>query len=123
MLDGAGYMKIFTSVIFPLSMPIIATVAIYAAVGQWNSWQDNYFLVTEDNLQTLQMILYTYLNSATKLSQSTTQLVQAGVTRNSSTPMSIKMCITVITIIPIMCVYPFLQKYFAKGILIGAVKG
>lgn len=123
MLDGAGYVTIFWKIILPLSKPIIATVAIYNAVNQWNSWSDNYFLVSDENLQTLQLILYNYLNSATNLAQASTQQLEAMGASMTMTPMSIKMCITVITTLPIMCVYPFLQKHFAKGIMIGAVKG
>ncbi len=123
MLDGAGYVTIFWKIILPLSKPIIATVAIYNAVNQWNSWSDNYFLVSDENLQTLQLILYNYLNSATNLAQASTQQLEAMGASRTMTPMSIKMCITVITTLPIMCVYPFLQKHFAKGIMIGAVKG
>lgn len=123
MLDGAGYVMVFWKIIFPLSKPIIATVAIYNAVNQWNSWSDNYFLVSDEKLQTLQLILYNYLNSATNLAQASTQQLEAMGASMTMTPMSIKMCITVITTLPIMCVYPFLQKHFAKGIMIGAVKG
>lgn len=123
MIDGAGYITIFARIIFPLAKPIIATVAIYAAVGQWNTWSDNFFLVNDAKLQTLQMILYNYLQSAQTLSNATTQDILSGGTVVKITPMAIKMCITVIATAPILFVYPFLQKYFVKGIMIGAVKG
>ena len=122
-MDGAGYMVRFFRLVLPLSKPIIATIAIYAAVNQWNTWMDNYFLVTNEKLQTLQMILYNYLQNAVNLSKATTQQLEAMGATGSSTPMSIKMCITVVTTLPIMMVYPFMQKHFAKGIMIGAVKG
>jgi ABC-type glycerol-3-phosphate transport system permease component len=123
-MDGAGYLKRFAAIVLPLSKPIVATVAIYAAVNQWNSWSDNYFLVMDEKLQTLQMILYNYLQNAVSLSMaSTQQMSDMGGAAARITPMSIKMCITVLTTLPIMLVYPFLQKYFAKGIMIGAVKG
>lgn len=123
-LDGAGYLVRFFRLIFPLSKPIIATVAIYAAVGQWNSWSDNYFLVSDSSLQTLQLILYNYLHNATRFATATTEEIEAaGNTASAMTPMTVKMTITVITTLPIMLVYPFLQKYFAKGIMLGAVKG
>lgn len=123
-IDGAGYLKIFFSIIVPLSKPIVATVAIYAAVNQWNSWSDNYFLVTDAHLQTLQMILYNYLQNAVSMSMaSTQQIADMGGAASKITPMSVKMCITVLTTLPIMMVYPFMQKHFAKGIMMGAVKG
>ncbi len=123
MLDGAGYITVFWKIILPLSKPIIATVVIYNAVNQWNSWSDNYFLVSDERLQTLQLILYNYLNNATNLAHASTEQIEAMGASTTMTPMSIKMCITVITTLPIMCIYPFLQKHFAKGIMIGAVKG
>lgn len=123
MLDGAGYVTVFWKIILPLSKPIIATVTIYNAVNQWNSWSDNYFLVSDEKLQTLRLILYNYLNSATNLAHASTEQLEAMGASTAMTPMSIKMCITVITTLPIMCIYPFLQKHFAKGIMIGAVKG
>lgn len=123
MLDGAGYITVFWKIILPLSKPIIATVVIYNAVNQWNSWSDNYFLVSDERLQTLQLILYNYLNNATNLAHASTEQIEAMGASTAMTPMSIKMCITVITTLPIMCIYPFLQKHFAKGIMIGAVKG
>lgn len=122
-IDGAGYIRVFRSIIFPLSKPIVATVAIYAAVGQWNTWTDNYFLVNKANLQTLQMILYNYLNQAQNIANISAQALTAGSAVVKITSMSIKMCITVIVTVPIICVYPFMQRYFVKGIMMGAVKG
>ncbi len=122
-IDGAGYIRVFRSIIFPLSKPIVATVAIYAAVGQWNTWTDNYFLVNKANLQTLQMILYNYLNQSQNIANISAQALTAGSSVVKITSMSIKMCITVIVTVPIICVYPFMQRYFVKGIMMGAVKG
>ena len=122
-IDGAGIGRIFFSIVLPLSKPIIATIAIYAAVGQWNTWTDNYFLVNSPNLQTLQMILYNYLNQAQNMANVSLVSLTSGSNAVKITPMSIKMCITVLVTIPIMCVYPFLQRYFVKGIMMGAVKG
>jgi ABC-type glycerol-3-phosphate transport system permease component len=121
-IDGAGYIKCFTRIIFPISKPIIATIAVYSAVGQWNTWMDNYFLVNNENLQTLQMILYNYVNQAQNIASATVQSLNSAQTVKI-TSMSLKMCITVVVTVPIMCVYPFLQRYFVKGIMMGAVKG
>lgn len=122
MIDGAGYLTIFRKIIFPLSKPIIATIAVFSAVGQWNTWQDNYFLVTNPKLQTLQLMLYNYLNQTQNLTSLT--LTNAnGRAAVMITPESVKMAITIIVTIPIILVYPFMQRYFVKGIMLGAIKG
>lgn len=123
-IDGAGMFRIFGQIIFPLSKLIVATVAVFQVVGHWNSWTDNYFLVSDAKLQTLQMVLYNYLNQANRFQNMTSgSAVDASAVANLITPTSIKMCITVLVVLPIMCVYPFLQRYFVKGIMMGAVKG
>ncbi|HZG84095.1 carbohydrate ABC transporter permease [Paenibacillus sp.] len=122
-IDGAGYFKIFTYVIFPLSMPIIATIAVFAAVGQWNTWFDNFFLVENPKLQTLQLVLWNFLNQSTNLSNMTTEQLTRGDIVRSLTPQSIRMTITMLVTLPIVLVYPLLQRYFVKGIMLGAVKG
>ena len=122
-IDGAGIFTIFAKIIFPLSKPIIATIAVYAIVGHWNSWTDNYFLVTDARLQTLQMVLYNYLNQANRFQNMSSSALDSSAAVSMITPTSIKMCITVIVVIPLMSVYPFLQRYFVKGIMMGAVKG
>jgi putative aldouronate transport system permease protein len=123
MMDGAGYLTLFWHIIFPLCKPIVATVAVFAAVGQWNTWVDNYFLVQSQSLKTMQLILYEYLSSASALAK----LDSASITRNAKnitlTPEAIKMCTTIIVTLPILLVYPFMQRYFVKGIILGAVKG
>ncbi|MDG0812972.1 carbohydrate ABC transporter permease [Cohnella rhizosphaerae] len=122
-IDGAGYFKIYTSIIFPLSMPIIATIAVFAAVGQWNTWFDNYFLVESPKLQTLQLVLYNFLNQSSNLSNATTEQLNRGDLVRTLTPQSIRMAITMLVTLPIVLVYPMLQRYFVKGIMMGAVKG
>lgn len=122
-IDGAGMVTIFAKIIFPLSKPIVATVGVFSMVGQWNQWQDNYFLVTDAKLQTLQMVLYNYLNQANRFQSMSSSAIDASAVTSSITPTSVKMCITVLVVLPIMCVYPFLQRYFVKGIMMGAVKG
>lgn len=123
-MDGAGFMTTFNRIIFPLSRPIVATIAVYAAVGCWNSWIDNYFLVSKENLQTIQMILYNYLNDALALANNAAQQTSgSGGLKVQVSADSIKMTITIISVLPIILVYPFLQKNFIKGIMLGAVKG
>lgn len=123
-IDGAGYLTIFFKIIIPTSIPILATIAVFSAVGHWSSWFDSMLYITDSNLYTLQYILYQYLNEAEAL----TKQLQQGVNLNSITsvqitPMSIKMAITMVVIVPILLVYPYMQRYFVKGIMIGAIKG
>ncbi len=126
-IDGAGIWTLFFKIIFPLSLPIIACIAVFTAVGQWNSWADNFYLVTDSNLNTLQYLLYTNLksNMADMMRTSASGTTQGAALASSGkvTPMSLRYAITVITVFPIMLLYPFMQKYFVKGIMLGAVKG
>lgn len=128
-LDGAGIMTIFTRIIFPLSIPIVATIALFSAVGHWNSWFDNMIYTSNDShLMTLQYLLYKKLNEANVLAQaarsgSVSEMGRLLTEKKILSPDSIRMTITMIVTLPIFCVYPFIQKYFVKGIMIGAVKG
>lgn len=123
-LDGASLVQIIVYLIIPLSVPIIATIGIYAAVGQWNSWFDNHiYAFRNKNLTTLQYMLYNFMQEAEELSKLISESSEAIDQSQYITPMGIKMTVTLITILPIMVVYPFLQRFFIKGIMIGAVKG
>lgn len=126
-LDGAGTLRIFWSIIRPVIKPIVATVAIFAAVNQWNAFQDTLLLVTDPKLYTLQYLLYNYMNSASSLAglvNSTTSSANLAATlAHSATTTSIRMTVTIVVVAPIILVYPFFQRYFTKGIMIGAVKG
>lgn len=125
-MDGAGYMARFAWVILPVSLPILATITIFSAVGQWNSFQDTLFLISDKRLYTLQFLLYRYMNEAEalatiiKTAESSELLANMTITQ---TPTSIKMTVSMIVVMPILLVYPYFQKYFVKGIMIGAVKG
>ncbi len=122
-LDGAGYVTVFARIVFPLSKPILATITVFAAVAQWNNWFDNYIYVQSDTLKTLQLMLYDYLNQASQISQMSTSSLQHGAAAANVTAQSVRMTITMVATLPILCVYPFMQKYFVKGIMLGAVKG
>lgn len=123
-IDGAGPLQILFKIVMPLSKPIIATIAVFDSVMQWNSWTDNYLYNVDEKLNTLQVILYNYLNETIRISQMIEQSSDMAVMQqNPMTPMSIRMTITMIAVIPVLCVYPFMQKYFVKGIMVGAVKG
>lgn len=127
LIDGAGPLRIFVKIIFPLSMPIAATIAIFAAVGQWNSWFDNHiYTFNRDNLTTLQYMLYNYLNEAQRLAeqiQNARDQASINQMQNQLTPNSVRMTVTMITVLPVLIVYPIFQRYIVKGIMIGAVKG
>lgn len=126
-IDGAGILKIFRRVILPTSTPILATVAIFSAVGHWNSFQDTLMYITDQSLWTLQYLLYSYINQASSLatliknSLGSSQNMMALATQQTST--SVRMTVSVIVVIPILCIYPMFQKHFVKGIMIGSVKG
>ncbi|MEI8094090.1 MAG: carbohydrate ABC transporter permease [Spirochaetales bacterium] len=122
-IDGANVWTIFWKIILPLVTPILAAVAVFSAVGQWNNWTDNFFLVRDPNLQTLQMTLMRYLMQADALAQQARSGVSAQNLHATLSPIAIKMTLTVIVALPIVIVYPLMQKYFVKGLLIGAVKG
>lgn len=125
-MDGAGYWTIFRKIIWPLSKPILATITIFGAVGHWNSFQDSLiYNANSPELYTLQHRLYVYLNSSSNLGA----LMNGGSAGDSVAVAGmlntkvIQYTISMVTIIPILLVYPFMQKYFEKGIMLGAVKG
>ncbi len=125
-LDGAGYLTRFFRIVLPLSKSMLATIAIFTAVGQWNSFTDTVFLVTSSKLYTLQYVLYQYLTESVAIAKTLQQNPDAAAAMqmaNKLTETAIRMTITVIVIFPVLCVYPFFQKYFVTGIMIGAVKG
>ena len=127
-IDGAGVLRIYAQVIVPISMPVLATVAIFAAVGQWNAFQDTLMLMTDQDLYTLQYTLYQYINQASSLARmiessggSISDSVIAAATQQ--TPTSVRMTVSVVVVLPILLVYPIFQRFFVKGIMIGSVKG
>lgn len=125
-MDGATYMTVFRKIIWPLSKPILATIAIFGAVGNWNSFTDSLMLMqSAPELYTLQHRLYIYLNQASNLSalmESGGQVSEAAL-KSALSGKVIKYTISMVTVIPILVVYPFMQRYFEEGIMLGAVKG
>lgn len=118
-IDGANDLQIFFKMVLPLSKPIIMTIALFVAITHWNSWFDAYLYTNSQSLKTMQSILVEILNQY--------QTSDAGVSAanrmaQSITPDSIRMAATMVTTIPIIMVYPFIQKYFVKGIMLGSVK-
>lgn len=127
-LDGANIVQVFLRVYLPNMTPILATIAIFTAVAQWNSFQDTLIYITDQKLYTLQFQLYMFINQASSLAQAAqnaaggdmSSLVNAATTQ---TPTSIRMTVSVIVVLPILFVYPMFQRFFVKGIMLGAVKG
>ncbi len=119
-LDGAGYMTIFVKIISPLCKPVYATVALFVAVGQWNSWFDAMlYNRMSDKYTTLQYELMKLLSSVMQQSGSADSARNSA---NSITPASIRAAATIAIMLPIVCLYPFLQRYFVTGLTIGGVK-
>lgn len=118
-LDGAGYFTRLFRIVLPLQKPILATVGLFAAVAHWNDFFTTKLYITNTKLYTLQFLLYELLNQVRSLAEQTTgDLDYAAIT-----PMALRMTLTAVVVIPIMLVYPFIQKYYVKGVMIGAVKG
>lgn len=120
-IDGASEFKVLTKVVLPVSKPFLATLSLFAAVGQWNSWLDAAYYVRDSNLHTLSYKVMTTINQALASSVNTEaagQMSQA----NTSTQFTVQATAMAVSMLPIMCVYPFLQKYFVQGMMIGAVK-
>jgi multiple sugar transport system permease protein/putative aldouronate transport system permease protein len=126
LIDGAGFFTIFRKIIWPLSKPILATIAIFGAVGHWNSYIDSIILMqSSPELKTVQHRLYEYLTQTTNL-EAVTSLggqMASRAAQNAMNSKVLKYTISMVTVIPILVVYPFMNRYFEKGIMLGAVKG
>lgn len=119
-LDGAGYLKRFFRIVLPLQTPILATVSLFTAVNQWNDFFTTKLYITNTKLYTLQFLLYELLNQVAAAAEQIDHVAGAAAT---ITPTGIRMTLTAIVIIPIICVYPFVQRFYVKGLMVGAVKG
>ncbi|MBE5867069.1 MAG: carbohydrate ABC transporter permease [Lachnospiraceae bacterium] len=119
-LDGAGYLTRLYRIVLPLQKPILATIGLFSIVGLWNDYVTTKLYITKPKLYTLQFLLYELLNRVSVLA------AQEEHGRDEAlqvTPFGIQMTLTAVVTIPIMCVYPFIQRYYVKGVMIGAVKG
>ena len=123
-LDGAGDLIIFSRIVVPLSSPVIATVLLFIGVDHWNAWFDAFLFVTKISLFPLQTLLHKIiLESQTATMFDIMKKSFSSAATKSVTSEAIKMTTVMVATVPILVVYPFLQKYFTKGIMIGAVKG
>lgn len=118
-LDGASNFQILGRIVLPVSKPILATLSLFYAVGRWNTYADNKFYIKVDNLKLIQYKLYQMVASATEAQTASLSEAAAVV----STPEVLQAAAIMFVTIPIICIYPFLQKYFVKGVMVGAIKG
>lgn len=123
-IDGANDFRIFNSIILPISKPVLATVTLFVALQYWNDWYLSMLFISEEKLRPLQLLLYNLVTNSDELRR-VMQLSGGGASVDlSSMPQSsLKMAVTVIAIGPILFLYPFIQRYFVKGLTLGAVKG
>jgi len=121
-IDGCSEIKTFAKILLPLCVPMLACIAVYIGVGQWNSWFDVSLYSKDGKWDNLQIILYRLLNQATALQK---MMEQQRVAEKMKTlqPITVRAATTIVVTLPIIFIYPFLQKYFVSGITIGAVKG
>jgi ABC-type glycerol-3-phosphate transport system permease component len=130
-MDGAGHLIVFFRIFMPLCKPILATCALFNAVGAWNAWFDNFLLVTDPNLQTVQVTLFNFIREAESMTRTLRMAASAGIGTydimqdmiQNMTSDNVRNTTTIVTMFPIMMIFPFLQKFFASGIMMGAVKG
>lgn len=122
-LDGAGYVRIYGTIVIPLSKAILAVIGLYTAVGHWNDWFAGAYYVQNPKLRPVMTVLQQMLTRATRTEQEITSVTDAIARQSNVTSQSLQMAAVVITLLPILMVYPFVQKYFTQGTLIGAVKG
>lgn len=126
-IDGAGPLRVFLFVMLPVIRPILATIAVFAAVNQWNSFQDTLLMVTDKRLYTLQYTLWSYINQASAMKDLASSAAFASQETispaHAATAASIRMTVTVLTMLPVILVYPIFQRFFLRGVITGAVKG
>lgn len=129
-IDGANPLTIFWKIVIPISMPMLAAISLFTAVAHWNSWFDGAYFVNEMNLKPLQTYLQNILMNAdaaqnlrqgSAASMASSNAAVAAASR-TITPMALKMAVVILGTLPVLIIYPLLQRYFVKGVLIGGVK-
>ncbi|WP_130836383.1 carbohydrate ABC transporter permease [Lachnoclostridium sp. Marseille-P6806] len=119
MMDGAGELKVFSRIILPISKPFLATCILFIGVGKWNNWYDCTFFVQSKALRNLAYLMMQVINST----QVSATSAMAGASSSNTTTLSVQTAAMVVAALPILCIYPFLQKYFVTGMMVGSVKG
>lgn len=120
-LDGAGELTIFFKLVVPISMPLLATVAIFTSVGHWNSWYESAFFVQDKDLRTMAYLMMAVINQSSTKNLSGVS-AQMAASNSATTTLSIQLAAMMVSVLPILCVYPFFQRYFVTGLTVGAVK-
>ena len=125
-MDGAGYFQILLRIVIPISVPMLAAIALFTAVGHWNDWFTGAYFINSANMQPVQTYLKRLMDSATLLTTlqgtSGTGALNSGMLTSTITPVSMRMAILIVVIAPIIAIYPFVQRFFIKGVLIGSIK-
>lgn len=122
-IDGAGEYRIFFRLIVPLSLPVFAVIALFVGVYHWNDFWVPMVFTRSPRFETIQLFLMSVIRTREAASALQAQAAGIGIPRGTVNPLTIQMATMIVTTVPIMLVYPFLQKYFVKGIMIGSVKG
>jgi putative aldouronate transport system permease protein len=123
-VDGAGDWAILRRIVLPMSKPVIAVIALFYAVGYWNSWFNILLFMPSDSARwPLQMVMYDYVTEGMTMPGSGTSGVGQYLGNQQIAPLSLQMAVVVLTVVPVLLVYPFVQKHFTKGVLLGAIKG
>ena len=121
-IDGASEFTIFRKIMFPLAVPTVATISLFTGICYWNDWTNGLYYISDEKLYSIQLLLMKIMNNIQALrSNSTAALLGTGTVDLPGT--SIRMAMAVIGILPILLIYPFVQKYLVKGVVVGAVKG
>lgn len=123
MIDGASQLRIFTSIVIPISKPLLATISLFLCFGYWNDWFLSSLYISKKNLISLQALLNNIMRSLEYMANNPTAGVSLQQYRAQMPSESVRMAIAIVIVIPIACAYPFFQKYFISGLTIGAVKG
>ena len=124
-LDGANHFHIFTYLTLPLCIPILATITLWTAVGHWNDWTTTLYFITKQKLFVLQYVLMQVIQETSRIAQMIQYALEKGLNPNTNlptTPEALRAAQVIVTTLPIILIYPLLQRYFIKGIMIGAVK-
>ena len=121
-IDGATEFEIFRKIIMPLAVPTVATISLFTGISYWNDWTNGLYYISNEKLYSIQQLLMKIMNNIEALrSNSNASLLGTGAVELPGA--SIRMAMAVIGILPVMIIYPFIQKYLVKGVVVGAVKG
>lgn len=122
-LDGASELQIFLRIVLPISLPLLATIAIFTAVGHWNNWYDTAFFTQNKDLRTMAYQLMAVINKSSLGQSGQMDAYAATLANETVTNMSVQLAAMIVAVAPILTVYPFFQRYFVSGLTIGSVKG